>query len=141
MPPRHLRDIKTYRISRIHRATVRAETFVRPEGFDLGAWWAESSAAFDTSLLTYACRVRLSPRACTHLPHLVPHDAVRRMLDGAGPPDNEGWRTVDLLLESEEVATGQLTGLGNGVEVLTPPTLRQRLYAIGLGMAGLNSPK
>lgn len=137
---RHRQDIKTYRISRIHRAEVRAETFVRPERFDLAAWWAESSAAFDRSLLTYPCRVRLSPGAQKLLPHLVPHDAVRRMLDDATPPDADGWRTVDLLLESEDVGIAQLSGLGDGVEVLDPPALRHRLYTVGTRMAALNAP-
>jgi predicted DNA-binding transcriptional regulator YafY len=135
---RHRRDLKTYRISRIQRAEVRAETFLRPEGFDLASWWADASAAFDTALLTYRCRVRLSPRAQGLLPHLVPHDAVRRMLEGAGPPDADGWRTLDLQLEGEDVAVGQLCGLGDGVEVLAPPELRQRLFTVGSRMAALH---
>jgi predicted DNA-binding transcriptional regulator YafY len=137
---RHRRVIKTYRISRIHKAEAKAETFVRPDDFDLAAWWAESSAAFDRSLLTYPCRVRLSPGAQKGLPHVVPHDAVRRMLEDAGPPDAEGFRTVDLLLESEDVATHQLTGLGDGVEVLAPAALRERLYRVGMRMALRNGP-
>lgn len=135
---RHRRDIKTYRLGRIQRAELQAETFVRPEGFDLATWWAESSEAFDRSLLTYRCRVRLSPRAQQHLPRLIPNEAVRRMLDDAGPPDGEGWRTVELLLESEEVAADQLTGLGDGVAVLEPASLRQRLHTVGLRMAELH---
>ncbi len=135
---RHRRDLKTYRLGRIQRAALQAETFVRPEGFDLATWWAESSAAFDRSLLTYRCRVRLSPRACKHLPRLIPNEAVHRMLDAAGPPDGEGWRTVELLLESEEVAADQLTGLGDGVAVLEPASLRQRLHTVGLRMAELH---
>lgn len=137
---RHRRDIKTYRISRIHRAGIRPETFVRPDGFELAAWWAESSSAFDRSLLTYCCRVRLSSDAQRRLPRVVPHDAVRRMLEDAGPPDAEGVRTVDLLLESEEVAADQLTGLGDGVEVIAPEALRHRLYTVGLRMAQRNAP-
>jgi predicted DNA-binding transcriptional regulator YafY len=135
---RHRRDIKTYRLSRIQRAEVRAETFLRPEGFDLASWWAESSAAFDTTLLTYRCRVRLAPGAQRLLPHLVPHDAIRRMLEGAGPPDADGWRTVDLQLEGEDVAVHQLSGLGDGVEVLSPPALRQRMFTVGTRMAALH---
>ncbi|MDI3289263.1 WYL domain-containing protein [Polyangium sp. 15x6] len=137
---RHRRAIKTYRISRIHKAEARADAFVRPDDFDLAAWWAESSSAFDRSLLTYPCRVRLSPGAQKGLPHVVPHDAVRRMLEDAGPPDAEGFRTVDLLLESEDVATHQLTGLGDGVEVLAPAALRERLYRVGMRMALRNGP-
>ncbi|MCU0683873.1 MAG: WYL domain-containing protein [Polyangiaceae bacterium] len=55
------------------------------------------------------------------------------------PPDEEGWRTVELALESEEVAADQLSGLGAGVEVLAPPGLRQRLHAIGAVLAARNA--
>jgi predicted DNA-binding transcriptional regulator YafY len=137
---RHEQTLRTYRISRIHRAEGMSETFTRPEGFELAAWWAESSAAFDRSLLTYRCRVRVSPHAQALLPQVVPHDAVRHMLEEAGAPDGEGWRTVDLLMEGEDVAAAQLTALGAGVEVLEPPSLRQRLYAVATRMAALNGP-
>jgi predicted DNA-binding transcriptional regulator YafY len=137
---RHRRSIKTYRVGRIRRAEPRGETFVRPAGFDLAAWWAASSAAFDASLLTYRCVVRLSPGARAALPRLVPQDAVRQMLERAGPPDAEGWREVELALESEEVAADQLTGLGEGVEVLAPASLRRRLHEIGARLAARNAP-
>lgn len=131
-------DIRTYRVGRIDHAELLAETFVRPEEFDLAAWWAASSAAFDQSLLVYPCRVRLSPAAQKALPRVVPHDAVRRMLADAGPPDAEGWRELDLLLEGEEVAADQLSGLGGGVEVLAPVELRRRLHLVGIEMARRN---
>ncbi|MDC0673422.1 helix-turn-helix transcriptional regulator [Nannocystis radixulma] len=131
-------DIRTYRVGRIDHAELLAETFVRPDEFDLAAWWAASSAAFDQSLLVYPCRVRLSPAAQKALPRVVPHDAVRRMLADAGPPDAEGWREVDLLLEGEEVAADQLSGLGGGVEVLAPVELRRRLHLVGIEMARHN---
>lgn len=131
-------ELRTYRVGRIDHAELRPETFTRPEGFDLSAWWSASSAAFDRSLLVYPCRVRLSPHAQQRLPHLVPHDAVRRMLADADPPDAAGWRAVDLQLESEEVAADQLCGLGDGLEVLEPAALRRRLHAIAARMAANN---
>ncbi|MDC0710413.1 WYL domain-containing protein [Stigmatella sp. ncwal1] len=138
---RHEQSLRTYRISRIHRAEARVETFTRPTGFDLAAWWAESSAAFDRSLLTYRCRARLSPHAQALLRSVIPHDAVRRMLEEAGAPDAEGWRTVDLQLEGEDVAADQLAGLGGGIEVLEPLSLRRRLQEVGTRMAALNGPR
>lgn len=133
-------ELRTYRVGRIDHAELRDEGFTRPDGFDLAAWWTASSAAFDRSLLVYPCRVRLSPWAQQRLPDLVPHDAIRRMLADAGPPDADGWRAVDLLLEGEEVAADQLSGLGVGVEVLEPAALRRRLYEIGTQMALRNRP-
>jgi len=137
---RHRGELRTYRVARIASARVRGERFERPAGFDLAAWWKQASAAFDASLLRWPCRVRVSPAAFARLPQAVPNDAVREMLAAAGPPDAAGWRTVDLRLESEEVAADQLTALGAGVEVLEPPSLRRRLREIGGAMAARNAP-
>ena len=134
-------ELRTYRVGRIDHAEVLAETFARPDDFDLAAWWAASSAAFDQSLLVYRCRVRLSPYAQQALPRVVPHDAVRRMLAEAGPADADGWRALELLLEGEDVAVDQLAGLGDGVEILEPPELRRRLHELGVQMARRNAPR
>jgi predicted DNA-binding transcriptional regulator YafY len=131
-------ELRTYRVGRIDHAELRDERFTRPDDFDLPAWWAASSAAFDRSLLVYPCRLRLSPWAQRRLPDLIPHDAIRRMLADAGPPDADGWREVELLLEGEEVGADQLSGLGAGVEVLEPLALRRRLHEIGAEMARRN---
>jgi predicted DNA-binding transcriptional regulator YafY len=63
------------------------------------------------------------------------------MLAEAGPPDAEGWRALELLLEGEDVAVDQLAGLGDGVEILEPPELRRRLHELGLQMARRNAPR
>lgn len=137
---RHRGAIKTFRVGRVRSARLRDEAAARPAGFDLAAWWAQASAAFDRSLLVYRCRVRLSSRALGLLPHVVPHDAIRRMLDEASPPDEEGWRTAELWLEGEEVALEQLVALGDGVEVIEPPSLRRRLHDVAARMAARNTP-
>ena len=59
---------------------------------------------------------------------------------GAGEPDRDGWREVDLDTESEEVAVSQLVALGAGVEVLEPAGLRRRLAALGAEIAVRNRP-
>lgn len=137
---RHREDLRTYRVGRITGASMLDARFEPPAGFDLAAWWSRASAAFDRSLLRYPCTIRLSPAAFRLLPHAIPSDAIREMLAEAAPPDDEGWRTVALRLEGEEVAAHQLTALGAGVEVVAPPALRARLYAVGRAMAERNAP-
>lgn len=127
--------VLSYRIDRVESADTVDGAVVRPDGFDLAAWWAESAAAFDRALLRLSCRVRLSPNAVRSLPGVVGREATPRM----PAPDADGWTTTDLTLESEAVALGQLTALGAGVEVLTPPSLRQSLRAVAEKMARCNS--
>src|SRR5262249_39224316 len=39
-------EIRSYRVSRIREAVVTSESFVRPKGFDLAAYWQESAKLF-----------------------------------------------------------------------------------------------
>jgi predicted DNA-binding transcriptional regulator YafY len=48
-----------------------------------------------------------------------------RALESAGPPDGDGWVEVELTVESEAVAGGDLLRLGPEAEVLGRPALRQ----------------
>lgn len=135
---RHRGDLRTYRVGRMRRLDVLEDTFSRPEGFDLAEHWATSMGEFERSLWRYRCRLRLSPRALRLLPHAVDPVAGQAAVDAAGPADAEGWREVELETESEEVAAGQLIGLGAGVEVLAPVGLRRRLAEEGAAIAARN---
>lgn len=129
---------RTYRIGRIARAAHTGETFERPAGFDLAAYWAEAARAFNRDILRARVRVRLSPRAQWLLPSLVDPAAAGAALEH-GEADADGWKTVELAVESEEVALGQLVGLGGGVEVLEPRTLRLAFADTARAMLALNS--
>ncbi|WP_203593552.1 WYL domain-containing protein [Streptomyces sp. SID9124] len=119
-------EVRVYRIDRFTAVTVSGTPFVRDEGFDLPAFWEERSAAFARSLLRTEVTLRLSEAAVRRLPHTVDRAAAREALDAAGPPDEDGWTTVTLAVESPDVAYGQLLGLGAELEVLEPPALRER---------------
>jgi predicted DNA-binding transcriptional regulator YafY len=136
---RHRADVRTYRVSRLSEASARDERFVRPDDFDLAAWWAASTAEFDRSILRERVRLRLSPAAARSLGWFVDATAATEALAAAGPPDGEGWLEVDLAVEEEAVAAGQLLALGDGVEVLAPASLRSAIAATGRRMAALNA--
>ncbi|MCW0215132.1 MAG: transcriptional regulator [Pseudonocardia sp.] len=135
------RDIRTYRASRIRRAELGRDTFVRPDGFDLGTWWAASAARFAASMLRETVTVRLSPRGLRALPHAVDPDVATAAIAQAGPPDVDGWRELTLDVESVPVAAGQLTGLAGEVEALHPPELRSALAEAGRALAERNAPR
>lgn len=133
---RHRGRVATYRVGRVRRASRRAETFDRPDGFDLGKWWSESSAAFDRSLLRDRCQLRLSPAAQRRLPRITDRAAATRALDTpTGVDTDSGWVTVWLECESEEVVADQLLCLAGEFEVLASAGLRERLRALGESLA------
>ncbi|MFF5299781.1 helix-turn-helix transcriptional regulator [Streptomyces sp. NPDC013161] len=130
----------TYRVYRIERFTAvepGAERFVRDEEFDLPAFWDERAEQFARSILRAEVVVRLSADGARRLPYAVDPAAAREALEVAGEPDDDGWVTVSLPVESEEVAHGQLAGLGPDVEVLAPDTLRARFSDDALRLAAL----
>ena len=137
---RHRGRPLTYRVGRIADAVALDERFERPDDFDLAAHWAESSAAFDRSILRERVRIRVSPSAARALGFFVDATAAAEALAAAGAPDEDGWVELDLAVEEEAVAAGQLLGLGDGVEVLAPASLRASIAATGRRMAELNAP-
>lgn len=135
----HRQQVRTYRVGRIDAAIVLPDPTWRPDGFDLGAWWAASSAEFDRSLLRYRCRVRLSPSALRRLHTAVGAVAAAQARSTATAPDGDGWSAVELWSEAEDVAAAQLFSLMNGVEVLAPASLRATLHAVALELAARNA--
>ncbi|MFI1421945.1 helix-turn-helix transcriptional regulator [Streptomyces sp. NPDC020731] len=120
--------VRTYRVSRFQAVTETGERFTRPAGFDLAAYWAESSRRMEAALRQGTARLRLSPRGQKLLPMQFGAAGVRALAD-AGPADGRGWVEVELAVESEAVATGDLLRLGVEAEVLGPAGLREAVAA------------
>jgi predicted DNA-binding transcriptional regulator YafY len=128
---------RVYRIDRFTAVEAGEERFVRDEAFDLPAFWAERAEQFARSILRAEVVVRLSAQGVRALPYAVDALSAREALRAARAPDADGWVTVTLPVESEEVAHTQLTGLGPEVEVLAPGSLRDRFVRDARRLAGL----
>ncbi|MFD3820934.1 helix-turn-helix transcriptional regulator [Streptomyces sp. NPDC058625] len=120
--------VRTYRVSRFQAVEETGGEFTRPAGFDLAAYWAESSRRLEAALHRGTARLRLSPRGQKLLPMQFGAAGARALAD-SGPPDGEGWVEVELSVESEAVATGDLLRLGAEAEVLGPAELRRAVAA------------
>jgi predicted DNA-binding transcriptional regulator YafY len=129
---------RTYRVDRIVELEVGTQRFERP-AFDLASHWATSADDFTRAVLRTTVRVRLSPAAQRLLPHVVDREAALDALEAGPPADNDGWAEIELRVESDEVALGQLTSLGAGVEVVAPPALRAAMADVGRSMAARNA--
>ncbi|WP_328889394.1 helix-turn-helix transcriptional regulator [Streptomyces sp. NBC_00316] len=122
-------DFRVYRIDRFTAVAVSGERFVRDEEFDLPGFWDERAAQFARSILRTEVTAKVSEAGVGRLPHVVDRAAALEALDAAGPPDDDGWRTVVLPVESLDVAYSQLLSLGPELEVLEPAALRSRFGA------------
>lgn len=116
-------EIRTYRISRVQSASVTEQPCVRPENFDLAAYWAQSMADFKQTLPDYAVMVRAAPEVVARL-----HNPGRfARIIHRDPPDGDGWIKLEMQLDVEENACEYLLGFGAQVEVLAPRTLREKI--------------
>ncbi|MFI2199606.1 helix-turn-helix transcriptional regulator [Streptomyces sp. NPDC020192] len=120
---------RTYRIDRFGAVDPLEERFTRDPDFDLPGHWAGQAERFARSILRAEVVVRLSPDGVRRLRYAVDPLSAREALAEPGEPDGEGWVTVTVPVESEEVAHTQLTALGAEAEVLAPASLRERFAA------------
>jgi predicted DNA-binding transcriptional regulator YafY len=120
-------SVRTYRVANVLRLTATGERFERPADFVLGEFWREHLVRFDERRLSRTAVVRLSPALVDSLRDLS-DAALRRAAEGVAP-DPDGWTTVDLPVEDDEMAARQLLPHGGAVEVVSPDSLRVALAA------------
>jgi predicted DNA-binding transcriptional regulator YafY len=127
--------IAVFRAGRIRSARILDEPFERPAEFELARFWDRWSAEFTGSRPRLQVRLRASPEALAVFGEIFGDDA-RPALDAALPPDEQGWQVVTLTFEHEIAAAHRLAGFGGRVEVLSPPSVRERLVAAAQGILG-----
>lgn len=121
-------QIRTYRASRVLDATLLDGRVERPPGFDLAAYWQESSAAYERDVPTVQVTLR------------TPADREWRIADVFGQstlaaaerldePDRDGWAHLRLTLTWPDEVPGKLLSVGSSLEVLHPPEIRERVLA------------
>lgn len=129
----HEGELRTYRVSRITTATLLDATFVRPPGFDLAAFWAQSARDFITRLPQYRATVRVAPAALRQLRR----GGRYARIEAAEAADADGWTVVQLDLETEEWASELVLSLGAAIEVLDPLELRSSIIRESAAMVAL----
>jgi predicted DNA-binding transcriptional regulator YafY len=119
---------RTYRASRVRGATVLDDRFERPAGFDLAAYWTESSAAYEQAADTVTVDVRLPEERLGRLASAVGRAAIdsARRLD---PPEGDDWLHLRLTLSWPDEVPGRLLSVGSALEVLAPADIRAEIVA------------
>ncbi len=122
---------RTYRVGRVE-SVEPGERFERPAGFDLVRRWEESSDAFERTMHRVVARVRIVDDRAWLLERWLDPVAARAL---ALEPAVDGWVEATFPTESVEIALPHLLQLGDAVEVLGPPELRERIAAEAERMA------
>lgn len=116
---RHARELRTYRVSRLTAVAMLDERFARDPGFDLPTYWSTHLAEFAAEFSEYVFTLRVHPSLERFLRWMRPG---RNRVLGIEP---DGWLTVELQAESQELAQMLVFGLGRNCEVLAPAGLRE----------------
>ena len=122
-------QIRTYRASRVVEATLTDEPVERPDGFDLAAYWTESSAAYERDAPTVEVVVRIAADQAWRIADVYGRatlDAAERLDD----PDPEGWLRLRLRVSWPDEVANRLLSIGPRLEVLEPADVRDRVVAL-----------
>jgi predicted DNA-binding transcriptional regulator YafY len=119
---------RTYRVSRVARVTVLEERFERPEGFDLAAFWTESSSAYERDTPRITVTLRIAPHRLSRLRGVIaekPYDTLERL----DRPDPDGWLHARVTLDWPNEVVSQILAIGPDCELLEPVELRDQVAA------------
>ncbi len=131
------RGMQTYRISQVLSLTVLDEEFARAEGFDLAAHWRAGITEFRAGLRQGEAVIRLSPQGRERIGQQAASDVIGSADATATAPDERGWVTARVPIESLENAQQDFLRLGADVEVIGPPEARARLAAVARSLAAI----
>src|SRR5437868_7945678 len=79
------KGLRTFRVSRIEKATLLDQPVRRPADFDLAAFWKNSTEQFQLGWRRYETTLRLEPTAANWV------TMCRVVAPAAKQPDNDGW--------------------------------------------------
>lgn len=116
--------MRTYRVSRFHRVRLLDQSFARRADFDLQSYWNEHQQEFIESFSSYRCLLRVHPERVAFVKWLIPG---RWTIEGE--PDDRGWVTIGLMMDSPIMAKMLVFGLGMFCEVLAPVELASEVMA------------
>jgi predicted DNA-binding transcriptional regulator YafY len=123
-------SVRSYRISRMARAEVLDQRSAVPAGFDLAAFWEQSTAKFKSALPNYVAQFRVAPDV---FPRLRFAGRFARVGDTV-ETDRDGWLRVSVGFDVEEIACEYALGFGSKLEVLEPRSLREKVIAAAQGV-------
>jgi len=128
-------DIRSYRVSRIREASVASEAAIRPDGFDLEAYWRQSSAVFKNSLPQYQAVLRV---AADVLPRLGYAGRFAR-IEHTSAPDSHGWSEVRMRFQFEHEACEYILSFGDRILALEPAGLRDKVVEMAARVIAFNN--
>jgi predicted DNA-binding transcriptional regulator YafY len=124
-------ELRTYRVSRIQQAEITDSPFTRPAGFELAAYWEQSTLEFKANLPQYPALIKLKPQALNRL-QKERFAAVKEIRSS-----DEAWMTLEVYFQTLETAYQAVLSYGAELIVLEPEALRNKVYDAALTLITL----
>lgn len=115
-------ELRTYRVSRLKAVTLLDEKFQRAPDFDLPTYWRDHIEGFLAALTEYDFTLRIDSRHMASSKWYTP--GRTEILEA---PDDDGWLTARLWVESEEQAVLFVLTMGVSARILEPDALRMKV--------------
>lgn len=128
---------RTFRVSRV-LSLEQGDEFTRPDGFDLAAYWETAAERVESTLWRGEAKIRLSPHGL-RMAFLLGPVVGRALSEVDHGPDDDGWTTVRIPIETNRHALHSIMQLGPDAEVLEPVELREMFVQAAAGLARLYS--
>lgn len=122
-------QIRTYRASRVIEATLLEERVERPDNFDLAAYWAESSSAYERDAPTITVDVRIAEDRLWRVRSVFGGSTVEAAERWADP-DQRGQVRLRMTLNYPDEVPGLLLAVGPNLEVIEPVEIRERVIKL-----------
>jgi predicted DNA-binding transcriptional regulator YafY len=128
----------TLKAASIRAIELAGETFERPAGFDLPAWWQASLQRFERELRGERALIRASVEGRRTLAEQG-HYAAQAVAAAEPEPGGAGWARLSLPIESLDQAARLVLSLAPEVEVLSPAALRETVQTLAAWALGLHA--
>ena len=129
-------ETRIYRINQILGLSVFDAGFDRADGFELVKCWESAVTEFRAGLRQGSATIRLSPAGRERI-GFMGSEVVQSLAATASGPDDRGWVTASIPIESVGHAQQELLRLGAEVEVVDPPELRDRMAGAARDLAAI----
>lgn len=110
--------VHSYRVSRIQCIEVSAETFERPESFDLSAFWEGQLKQFNSYAPPLSCTLEIKHERLQFLSWSFIYEYQLK-----GKAGQEGWQMVALTFDSFEAAEMLILALAQDARIVEPANL------------------
>ncbi len=106
-------------------AEVLDQSGAVPAGFDLAAYWEQSTTAFKSATPNYVAQFRVSPDVFLRLRFAGRFARVGDVLE----KDADGWLRITVGFDVEDMAVEYALSFGSKLEVIEPRSLREKVIA------------